>query len=98
MPTRSTTRGANGATISMLTAMGMPRNPACSGLKPSTSWRYWVPMKAWPYMAKDTRVTAMLAALKRRFLKKRMSSIGCSQVSSHSTNPASTITPAARGT
>ena len=57
-----------------------------------------MPMKAWPNMANDTRVTAMLAAVKRRFLKKRMSSIGWRTCSSHTTKPAITMTPAASGT
>ena len=69
----------------MNTAIGSMRMPAWSAENPSTSWRYWVPRNICPNMAKNTRVMAMLAAVKRRFRKNRTSSIGWSLVSSQVT-------------
>ena len=50
--------------------------------------QYWVMRNIEPNIAKNVSVIATLAALKRGFLKKRMSSIGWSVCSSHSTNAA----------
>ena len=50
----------------------------------------------WPNIAKNTRVIATLAAVKRRFSKKRTSSIGWSLRSSQATNAPSRPTPMVR--
>ena len=55
-------------------------------------------MNAWPYMAKNVRVMAMLAAVKRRSLKNRTSSIGLEHLSSHTTKAPMTTRPRPRGT
>ena len=72
-------------------AMANSRTPACRGVYPSTNCRYCVYVKTDPSRAMNVSVTAALAALKRGFLKKPKSSIGCLQCSSHHANaPSST--------
>ncbi len=60
----------------MTAAAGSMRRPACRAEYPSTVCRYWVTRNIDPNMAKYTMVIPALAAVKRRFLKKRTSSIG----------------------
>ncbi len=65
----------------------MTTAPAFKGLKPWTDCRYWVRRNSEPKRLKKVRETAPLAALKRGLRKKRMSSIGLAECSSHQTNP-----------
>src|SRR5580765_6430861 len=85
MPVVTTTlvpiRGASAApttdATAMLSATGRMRAPVERVPKPRTNWKYWVTRKMKPNRAKNVIVTAPLAALKRRSLKRVTSSIGC---------------------
>src|SRR5581483_6471921 len=76
VPTRSTTRGANGAQPMIPTATGAVSIPALSGEYPSTNWKYCVSRNVEPNRAKNVSVIAPEAAEKRGLEKIRTSSIG----------------------
>src|SRR5690348_5525554 len=93
LPNACTHRVDSGANTINTAACGMRIAPALTVEKPSTDCRYWVSKKIVPNSARNVSVIAPLAAEKRGFSKKRMSSIGLSQCNSHKRNATSTTTP-----
>ena len=68
-PNRALSRGVNGATKIMITAIGNVRSDASSGLYPCTSWKYCVIMNSTPYIDRNTRIIPPVPVLNAGFLK-----------------------------
>ena len=86
LPILSTSRPAVGAATASTRAIGAIRSPAWRGVNPRMNCSSWVRKKKDPVRAKNTSVTAMLAALKRGLRKNWIFSMGWSVCSSQATN------------
>ena len=92
MPNRSTILELLADVTIIIPAHGSRQTPALRGEYPSVNCRYSVSRNVAPNIAKKMSVMPELAAVKRGFLKKAVSSIGWSMNDSHHANAPITAT------
>ena len=59
-PNRALSHGVDGATMSMIGAIGSRRMAAWNGVSARTSWKYWVSRNIIPYMARKMSIIPLV--------------------------------------
>ncbi len=76
-PIRSLSSPATGATNIGISVHGSVSRPACSGVWPCATWKYWASRKIDPKTPKNIASETALVALKARERNSDIGSIGC---------------------